>query len=187
MHAWAAILTIAAIQGSFAQSDGKAVLNVRDFGAIPDDGINDADALRAAVNACRASGAGTLVFPPGQYLLADAKAKALQDEAMSGKYGFGLQARIFNPQYAYVIGLDFKGIKNLTLSAANAELLCDGWMEPVSLVETENIAINGLAIDYKRPPNSVGRIISVANGNVGIRFIDRCPVPDGQGSCARTR
>jgi|GEM_PF-254429 len=179
--ALASLALLSALGGACARAHAGVTVNIRDFGAIPNDGKNDADALRAAVAACRANGAGTLVFPPGQYLLADAKAIDLQNVAMSGIYGDGLQAMIFNPHYQYVIGLDFKGIKNLTIEAANAELLCDGWMEPVSLVETENLVINGLSIDYKRPPNSIGRIIDVSNGNVDVKFIERCPVTDGMG------
>ena len=165
----------------YSPAMGNPTVNVRDFGAIPDDGTNDAAALRAAVQACRVNGAGTLLFPPGKYLLADDKAITLQNEAMSGVHGNALQGLIFNLHYDYVIGLDFKGIKNLAIQAAGAELLCDGWMEPVSLVETENLTINGLSIDYKRPPNSIGRVIDVGGGHVDVKFIDECPVTDGMG------
>ena len=162
------------------QAGTAAAINVRDYGAIPDDGRNDAEALRAAVADCRKTGASTLVFPAGQYLLADARAVALQDSAMSGKFS-DLQNAIFTPHYKYVIGLDLTGIKDLTIEAKGAELLCDGWMEPLTLAETENLVINGLSIDYARPPNSAGRIVAVGNGTLDVRFYDRFPVADGFG------
>ena len=71
----------------------------------------------------------------------------------------------------------------MTVEAQGAELLCDGWMEPVSLVDTESITINGLAIDYKRPPNSAGEIIDIGNGTVDVRFFDWCPVFEGINFC----
>jgi Pectate lyase superfamily protein len=40
---------------------------VTDFGAKPDDGVDDTAAIQAALDAVNTSGGGTLVFPPGQY------------------------------------------------------------------------------------------------------------------------
>lgn len=40
---------------------------VAEFGATPDDGVDDTAAIQAALDAVNAAGGGTLVFPPGQY------------------------------------------------------------------------------------------------------------------------
>jgi Pectate lyase superfamily protein len=40
---------------------------VTEFGAKPDDGVDDTAAIQAALDAVNTSGGGTLVFPPGQY------------------------------------------------------------------------------------------------------------------------
>ena len=91
-------------------------IDVGEFGAVPDDGKNDAGALRAAVKACRDKGATVLTIPPGQYLLADDKAIELQNDVFAGKYNDDVQGPLFNKTYKYAIGLDFRGMKNLTLN-----------------------------------------------------------------------
>jgi hypothetical protein len=162
-------------------ADGK-VINVASFGAIPDDGKDQTEALRKAVQACRETHASQLVFAPGQYQISDPDAIKLQDDAIHGrmgKSGHELQDRIFNKGFRYVSGLDFSGIRDLTIDARGAELLCDGWMEPVSLVNTTNVTLRGLAIDYRRPPNSAGRVIRVGDGNADVVFPDWCPVVEG--------
>ena len=159
------------------------VINVADFGAIPNDNQNDAAALRKAVQACRDGRADTLLIPAGRYLLADEKAMKLQNDALHGRLGNNPQPHIFNKDFDYVVGLDFTGIRDLNIQAKDVELLCDGWMEPISLVETENITINGLTIDYKRPPNSAGEIIRVDGDTIDVKFFDWCPVFDEINFC----
>jgi len=48
---------------------GDAEVNVTDFGAIADDGLDDYPAVAAALDALRASGGGTLTFPEGRFVL----------------------------------------------------------------------------------------------------------------------
>lgn len=168
--------------GGYPAVEGSTI-NVFAFGAVPDDEVNDAEALRRAVAACRDLKVTRLIVPPGQYLLADAKAIELQEAAMRGQLGTNPQEAIFRSGFRYTVGLDFNGIKNLTIEANGAELLCDGWMEPISLIETENITIDGLSIDYKRPPNSAGEIIALGDGTVDVKFFDWCPVFDNINFC----
>ncbi len=150
-------------------------IHVTDFGARPDDGVNDLVPLRLAVAAAVKRGDCNLVMPPGRYLMADDEAIKLQNKAMSGEMGNPEKA-IFNRDFKYVTALDFSGAKNINVVAGGAELLCDGWMEPVSLQCCEGVTINGLAIDYRRPPNSSGVITAVGDGTVDVRFADWCPV-----------
>jgi polygalacturonase len=44
------------------------MINVKDFGAVGDNATNDAKSIDAAINACSASGGGTVYFPPGRYI-----------------------------------------------------------------------------------------------------------------------
>ena len=46
----------------------KAPLNIRDFGAKGDGVTNDTGALQKALDACGASGGGTVIVPEGVYL-----------------------------------------------------------------------------------------------------------------------
>ena len=111
--------------GSFLK---PKIISVFDFGAIPNDQQNDADALRKAFDYVRENKGTTLFFPPGVYDFRDEKAVALMNDVMSGKMGNDPEKIIFTPYYPYSKGLDFTGLENITVEAAGAVLLCDGWM-----------------------------------------------------------
>ena len=143
---------------------------VTSFGALPNDGQNDEEALRKAVEACKANPGATLYFAPGVYDFRDEKAVQLQNDAMSGKLGKNPQDVIFKPYYPYVKGLDFSGVHDVTIEAAGATLLVDGWMEPVSLNRCRNITLKGLTIDYKRKPNTVGLVTDVQPGWFDVKL-----------------
>jgi hypothetical protein len=144
-------------------------------GVKPDDGINDLAGLRKAVAAAVRQKNATLYFPPGVYDLADGKAIELQNDVLQGKLG-NPEPKIFNRNFEYVVALDFTGADHLTINAQGAELRIDGWMEPVSLQQCHNVTLNGLTIDYKRPPNSEGKIIAIGDGTVDVQFESWCPV-----------
>jgi hypothetical protein len=131
------------------------------FGAMSNDGQNDALQLRKALDYCKINPGTVLYFPPGIYDFRDEKAVGLMDGIMKGKVKGNPQDSIFRPYYPYVKGLDFDGVHDVTVEAAGAILLCDGWMEPVSLENCKNIRLKGLTIDYKRKPHSVGEITDV--------------------------
>ncbi len=168
---------------SSADSQKGSVINVLDFGAVPNDGQNDLEALRLALKACKDFDARILVLPPGRYVLADEMAQHLRDDVLHRRYGNNPQNYMFNRDLDYVVGLDFTGIKNLTINGYGAELYCDGWMETIVLANAQNIVMNGITVDNKRPANSVGEIIQVGEDFVDVKFFDWCPVFDGINFC----
>jgi len=167
------ILTLNA--GSYYNSKPRKI-SAADFGAKPDDGLNDAEALRSALLYCKKYPGAVLYIPPGTYDFRDEKAVRLMDDVMNGKMGQNPEQIIFTPYYPYVKGLDFNGAKNITVEAAGVLLLCDGWMEPVSLENCSGITIKGLTIDYKRKPYSIGKIYNVQNSYFDAVFDAAYPV-----------
>jgi hypothetical protein len=159
-----------------------AVVSVADFGAVANDGQSDTRALRAAIESCRRPGPKTLVLPPGRYDLRDEDAVRLMREVMSGAFGINPERAIFRPYFPYVRGLDFTGVEDLTVEASGAELVCDGWMEPLSLRSCRSVTIRGLTIDYLRPPHSVGTIANITRTAFDVEFPDRYPVHSGMPS-----
>lgn len=151
-------------------------ISVLDFGAKPNSDSNSAEALRLAVAACVKGQARRLLIPPGRYILRDEKAVRLQDEAISGRLGGNPQDVVYRPHFEYVKGLDFAGAKDLVVEATGVELICDGWMEPLSLMDCKNVTIKGLTIDYERPPFSVGTLINVQNSFYDVQFEEGFPV-----------
>ena len=64
-------------------------ISVTRFGAIPDDGKNDAKALRKAAKYCREHKNTTLIFPAGTYQLDDPEALEIERKAIDGTFGRG--------------------------------------------------------------------------------------------------
>lgn len=153
----------------FEKGEGE-VINVLDFGAIANDGLDDTEYLRLAVEKARATPNSRLYFPAGEYRLSDPKAIKIQEDAFSGKLGANPQDMLYRPNQAYIIGLDFEGAKGLTIDAEGAKLVCDGWMEPLSFQNAQDIILNGLTIDYKKRPNSYGKIINLGEDFVDVKF-----------------
>lgn len=140
------------------------------FGAIPDDGKNDMPALRKAARYCRENPGTTLLIRPGVYLLSDKEAVKLENDACSGKFGLNVEATVFKPYYPYVKGLDFTGATDVTVIADGVTFLCDGWMEPVSIIGTRNFTLKGLTVDYLRKPFSHGTVTGIGDGWFDITF-----------------
>ncbi|HWK57550.1 MAG TPA: right-handed parallel beta-helix repeat-containing protein [Parapedobacter sp.] len=138
-------------------------IDVTAYGAYPDDGQNDATALRKAMAAARSQPGATVYFPPGVYRFSDDEARRIEYEAISGQYGEDVQGRLFKPDAPYVIALDLAGSRGVTVEAAGATLVLEGWYEAVSITDAENLRINGLTLTYKRPPHTVGVIGAVTD------------------------
>lgn len=143
-------------------------VHVKTFGAIANDEIDDTKALRKALDYARANQGTTLLFEKGVYLIKDDKALDIERRALSGEFGDNIERKIFTPYFNYAKGLDFSGIKDLVWEAEDAMLLCEGWMEPLSIGDASNITIKGLTIDYIRKPFVTGVLKSIDNESFTI-------------------
>ncbi|MDE0840525.1 MAG: hypothetical protein OSB41_15945, partial [Kiritimatiellae bacterium] len=126
------------------------------FGARPDASDDVGQALRQAAVFAHSTPGTTLFFPPGIYRLRDDDAVTLESSVMQGNMGSDPEKKIFRPYYPHVRGLDFSGAEDLTISAEGATLLCEGWMEPLSLIGVRRALLQGLTIDYATPPFTQG-------------------------------
>ena len=163
------ILSILACHLVMASGQNK-MINVTDMGARPDDGKDDTRALRRAVAyACEHPGT-TLYFPKGIYELKDKEAIALETKVLNGEMGENPEKVIYTPYYPYVKGLDFTGAKQVTVWANQATLLCEGWMEPISLDQCEDVTVKGITIDYKRKPFVSGDIVEITSDYFDVQF-----------------
>lgn len=151
-------------------------VSVAQFGAIPDDGRNDAEALRAAIDYARTHAGAVIRFSSGTYDFRDEAAVTLMNEVLAGKYGLNPEPTIFKAYFPHVKGLDLRGASGVTIEAKGARLLFDGWGEPVSLTGAKDIAIKGLVIDYKRRPWSGGKVTAVGKGWFEAEFYKNSPV-----------
>ena len=162
-----------------AVSSAETILNVQEYGAISDDGKNDAEGLRAAVAVCRETPGSTLIIPAGTYEFRDEAAVEIMDKAMHGEYGNNPESVLMSRTFQHVIGLDFTGAKDITVEAGGVTIIFDGWYQPVVLDHTEGVTITGLTIDYKRVPYSVGKIVKVDRRYYEAQFDSRYPLNEG--------
>lgn len=153
-------------------------VSVLEFGAKPDDGKDDTRALRKAAEYCRHHPGTTLTVPPGTYRLRDAAAEQLEQQVLSGKMGGDPEKVIFTPYYPYVRGLDFNGSDSVTIEATGAILMCEGWMEPLSITDCRNLTVRGLTIDYKRKPFSQGIVQEIKDNSFVVQFDERRIITD---------
>ena len=147
-------------------------VSVTHFGAVPDDGKNDAAALRKAAAYCRKHPNTTLVFPAGVYQLDDPTAIDIERRAISGALGRGLEVQwqLFQPQKPYVKGLDFTGSRGLRIEAEGATLSVGGWMQVLSFIRCQDVSLSGLTITNRRPAATEGRITASTDSTFDITF-----------------
>jgi len=164
--------TICILLAIMSLSAGAASVNVRKFGARPDDGKDDTKALRKAAAYCRSHKGITLEIPAGVYILRDTAAMRLEEDVLAGKYGGNPEPKMFVPYFPYVKGMDFDGCQDVTINAQGAEILCEGWMQPVSITDCKNFTLNGLTIDYKVQPHSEGKVVDIEDEWFTVQFDD---------------
>ncbi len=169
-------LMIVALLSSFSALAKQ--IDARDFGAIPNDGKDDTKALRKAVEYCRNNPGTTLYIQPGVYRLVDRDAVKLEESACAGKFGNNIEAEIFTPYYPYSKGLDFSGSVDTHVLADGVTLMCEGWMEPISICDSKNFKLSGITVDYLRKPFSYGEVISVTDGCFDVKFSDERTITD---------
>lgn len=159
---------------------GGNIVSVIGFGAVPDDGKDDTQALRSAAAYVRSHPGTTLRIPKGDYLLRDADAEALESRVLSGEYGQDPEKYMFTPYHKYVKGLDFTGAEDAVIDAKGARFLISGWMEPVCVSGCRNFKIKGLEFDYVRKPLSEGVVTEIGPDYFIVRFsVTPCEITEG--------
>lgn len=143
----------------------QEVVNVRvsNFGATPDDGVDDTRAIKRALDECRKHEVSRLVFEPGQY--------------------------DFNPLYAgerYLfvsnndeglkrIAFDLREMTNLTVDGQGASLMFHGFINPFVIEQSENVRLENFSIDFSRPFHSEAIILDVQETHMDLEILEGFP------------
>ncbi len=157
-------------------SNPNQQISVFDFGAIPNDSINDRNEINKALDYCKKNKISKLYFPPGKYILSHPDAIKLMDDVIDMKMGENPEKVVFTPYYPYIKGLYIFKQNDLELTGQGVELICRGWMEPISIVDSERIKIIGITIDYERQPHSEGEVININQKYFDVTFNKDYPV-----------
>ena len=82
-----------------------------------------------------------LTIEPGEYVLTSDIAIEAQKSVMSGAWGENPQLQMFNPKYKYTRGISLEGQKGSRINAYGVNLVVDGFMEPISVIDCEDIEV----------------------------------------------
>ncbi len=120
-------------------------------------GSDDRERFAAALEELRQNPGSTLIVPPGTYTISTPLAREAMEHVLHGDFGQNPEPVMFNPDYKYDRGLDFGGHKGTTvICPEGANLMIDGYMEPISIHDCEDVTVSGFTIDHVRRPYSRG-------------------------------
>lgn len=153
------LLTLCIVAAAFAAA-ATEVINLKDYGVRPGGKADMAPAIAKALSAISERYGKQdirLVFEPGVYNLYPEKAVATH---------YYISNHDQTPQK--LVGLNIDGWNNLTVAGNGAEFMCHGRMIPVAVVNSENVSISGLSIDFADP--QISQITIEESGADGIVF-----------------
>lgn len=136
-----------------AETPAMTDIKVTDFGAIPDDGLDDAPAIQEAIRACRQVENPRLIFPSGVYHL---KTPA-------------------NSKRAFIDVVDFPSI---TIKGDGAELMGSGLTGVFHFENCDNVQMSGLDIDWEQEelPFAGGRVVAVHDDAIDVEIAPGHPL-----------
>lgn len=137
---------------------------------------NDGETWAAALEYARQHPGTTLRAAARVYYLSTPLARATRERVLSGELGENPEQAMFSPDFAFDRGLSLLGHRGTKILASGAVLLIDGFMEPVSLRDSEDILLEGLTIDHVRRPFSRGEVVAAREGEIVVRFGPEYPV-----------
>ena len=140
-------------------------------------GETDRELFAQAMGYLRRHPDSELYVEPRVYEIGTELSRETMKAVLYGEYGENPEGTMFSPDFAYSEGVSLEGQRGSRIYAAGATLLIDGFMEPLTLKNCENITVSGLTIDHKRKPYSMGRIVSqqwsdktAGNGSLIVEF-----------------
>ena len=139
-------------------TEEKTVINVTDYGVVPDSGQDAGPAVQKAMAAAKEiDGPVTLNFPNGQYDFFPEGAVKLP------YYISNTASETQNADVTKTIGVLIKEMKDVTIEGNDSLLLFHGEMTSVVIDESKNIELQNISIDYSRPTTSEMEILETGN------------------------
>ncbi len=115
-------------------------INVRDFGAVPGDGMDDTPSIQAAIEACKSNKKSRLVFESGTYDIYGSKKDA------KGNYKPAIEA---------------VAVENMSLEGRGSELTGHNDATLMAFTACNNITVSDLYVDWDPLPFTQGKVIGV--------------------------
>ena len=160
---------------------GREIVSFTNFYASMDD--DAVTALGKASAYLRAHPNTDFMIPAETYRITTPLAREAMAHVLSGDWGENPQRVMFSPRYRYDSGFSLVGQRGTAVYAEHAVFMVDGFMEPVTVADCENVRLQGLTIDHLHKPYAFGTVESLAESVDGwrdcvIRLDDACPITD---------
>ena len=137
---------------------------VADFGAKPYSYENSVTMIQAAINECKRTGAGTLIFAPGRYDI-------WPEGAIRKEYFISnTSSEKECPSKIKTVGLLFEDMNDLTIIGNGTTLMFHGKMITVAFEHCKNMKLQDIQIDFERPTASELRYTKVDDEGVDVIF-----------------
>lgn len=143
------------LAGVHASPDGaaaKQVVDVADFGAVPDDGQDDTEAVRRAIESCQGKTNIRMVLHPGTYHFISPA-----DRPDRRKFRF----------------TDLNGLE---VDGQGAMLLFADRANPFTFMRCADLTIRNLSVDWVRPPFSQGAITAAGENFLEVQVEEAYPI-----------
>ena len=138
-------------------------INVSDYGAVPNDGLDDIRAIKKALIDSRVTGAKKLVFEEGQY--------DFYPTFAGERYCFISN----NDEGLKRIAFDIKEVSDLTIDGQGALFMFHGFINPFVVEESKNIRFEDFSIDFSRTFHSEGIILGYDAEGMDIEIREGFP------------
>lgn len=148
------------------------ILNVKDFGAVGDGKNNDTMAFKKALNAASKFKATKIIVPNGTYLLLNPGLEKTKQSSMSGIEGFKASADNTKIVNANIL---IDGLNNISIEGGtDTNLLITRALDTaIQIINSKNIKISNLNINYTPAGYTTGQIIKIVNENQFDVAIDK--------------
>ena len=114
-------------------------LNAADYGVQPG-GMDCGAAVRLLIDDARAKGASRINFAPGEYHFHRSSALPMQ-----------LYISNHDQQAVHPVALPLVGLKDVKLCGNGAKFIFHGMMLPFVLMDSEDVTVNDISIDFAEP------------------------------------
>lgn len=159
-----------------AQESGNVVLQGGSNGfAVPANGEDAGPAIRAmlakAAQRSVDNAATTIELPKGEYHFYPETATQLSYYISN-----------HDQQSIQPVGLPIVGIRNLEINGNGSTFVFHGAMQPVLLMDSENVRLNNISIKHDAPYYNEGKIVEIKDGTTLMEFspLFRWEVKDGR-------
>jgi hypothetical protein len=162
------------IAGVSAGVKSQAAIFIKGLSEDAGTGYKNMEIIQAAVQQCHKMQAAKLVFPTGTFPVSCERGDKDFEDIMTER----IPQRIL-PKHTNIL-IAIKGMKNLTIDGQNCTLMFSGMVQPFEFNSCQNLTVQNLNIDWKRPLFSEGVVKLVKNNMIEAEIFPEFPMKGGE-------